>query len=358
MKPKIPRLLQKTLLITLLISFAFCGHYYFPLYKDIDFKNSDLRREEREYIPFEVPKLYLDFFSGEYKNVLIDYLIRSPKWHVFPLQKTIVAVKRDSSTSCYPVMEVIPSSYSSVVIPSLQNNSINFAPYYKILEDSNFPINKTIENARILLDIKKKYHLDNPSVPISPFRSSLTIESKSKNISLYTHEISDDKQRNFTKKYLISISNEFKKLADSISLNNKNFMDSILPQNFSRPYSQNVVMIKLIKAGNYTKYSVSGFVNPGKKGFIYLKLIDKTSGQSFPSDQEGTNAEYTGWSTNPNEKFNFCLGKSGPRWARERANSMLLEFQLWFKTSDDNSEELLYSEILSANASDQVVLGE
>jgi hypothetical protein len=298
-------------------------------------------RAKSESISLKIPSMYLDYFPEGRKDILIDYLSKSSEWHVFPLRGTIIAIKREKTEVCSPILESLPSSYPGGIISGLKNSFLNLSSDVHQPPEFDYPIGRFIDNDVILLTMEPSY--DSNERTVNPImRSSAIIESKDRKISLHAYEYSTDKQRKSTKNYLMSVSNELKKLVGVIDMKNENADDSILPLGSSVLAPKQVVSAKVNIEGSSLLYSVSGFINLGKKGFVYLKFLDKSSGDFIQPDQESTNAEYVGWSKNTDRKFNFCLGRKMRRNATER--SVSLEVQLWFKPFDNSPEKLLYKE--------------
>jgi hypothetical protein len=333
MKLQIYKFFQRMLLFLLMISLSSClSHSVNTNYRN---------RANSESLSINIPNMYMDYFSEEKKDILIDYLSKSSAWHVFPFRGTTIAMKRENAKVCNPILESLPSSYPGGVISGLKNSFFNLSRDVYQPPEFDYPVNKLISNNVILLTMDPSY--DSNERIVNPLMSSnLIIGSKDKKISLHVHEDSTDKQRESTKNYLIAVSNELKKLTNAIDTKKENIVDSILPLGSSILAPEQVISIKADTEGGSILYSVSGFINLGKKGFVYLKLLSKNSGNFIQPDQESTNAEYVGWSKNTDRKFNFCLGRRMRRNLTEKSFS--LEVQLWFKPSDNSLEELIYKE--------------
>lgn len=304
--------------------------------------------KKKEYISYKIPDLKLLFFSENHKDILVNYLSKSSEWHVFPIYETVIAIRRDKDRNCKPLLLPYPSSYPNETIPPIQNNFLNLFPDRSLSFDKSRSLrydlsgNKAEENTEIRLAMEKTH--GNHSDPHS-LESNLVVESKDKKISLHVYESSRDTQRSTTTKYLVSVSKELEKLA-RITEEDQYVDDSLLPLGSTVISSDQVIEIQKIGHEYSGEYSVSGYINPGEKGIIYLKVINKKTGGLLLSDKKGTNAEYVGWSSNLNKKFKFCLGTRQLAATRNDGIKVLAEFQLWFKPSNNSSEKMLDKQTL------------
>jgi hypothetical protein len=166
----------------------------------------------------------------------------------------------------------------------------------------------------------------------------LIIESKNKKLTVTADEISKDTPRVNTTKFLNATKEQLDKLANIPSTENK-VDESLLPVGSVVLSDRPIISIQ--NEGDFESgvYKVSGYINEGEKGLITLKVIEKNHDRIYRADFTGS--EYVGWSTNPMQKFNFCLGVK--LWARfgnpERAEA---EFQIWFKPADNSPERTIY----------------
>jgi hypothetical protein len=294
--------------------------------------------------PIQVPDLHLNYFSGSRKNTLINYFINSAEWHVAPINGTVIAVKRKYTKAvCNPIRIPLRSSYPNGQAPYPSISFFNFHP--NISEPSNEKVLESRSSENNTTSIQTA-----TSSYDGYISSHLIIESEDKNLRLHVFESSKDIKRQATSKYLSEVSNQLTTLINSQSeLDEKNSL-SILPPGSIRKPSQQTVLIQPSEGGSPGDYTISGHINPGEEGFIYLKVLVKSRGSEMVSLPEMPNAEYTGWSKDPNEKFNFCLGAL--LVATEKDGSKVLsEFQLWFHPSNGSSERILNKQTLLVNVS-------
>jgi hypothetical protein len=291
---------------------------------------------KKEYNRYKIPNLNLHFFSKDRKDTLIDYLSKSLEWHVFPINKTVIAIRRGEDKNCNPIMLPLPSAYPSGYVHPIKYNFLNLFPDASQALGTALQEGKAYEDSEVLLSMKKIHE----SQKYYSLESNLVIESKNKKISFYTYESSRDIQRLTTTKYLVFISKELGRLAE-YAKKNQHINDSFLPSNSTTNSSTQIVNIRKLEDEGTGSFSISGFINPGEKGIIYLKVMNKRTGEFILSDQEGTNAEYVGWSNNLNKKFNFCLGTKNLTGTINDKGKVLAEFQTWFKPSYRSPERIL-----------------
>ncbi len=304
------------------------------------------------YTQYKIPNLNLDFFADDRKDILVDYLTNSSEWHVFPIYEAIIAIKRDESNICNPTMISFPSSYPYRSIPGLGSNFFNlYSDTSQIREYSPTIKTKATENSQITLTMEKPYRFPDSRLPISnALLSDLIVESKNKKLSLHSFDNSEDIHRPVTTKFLISTSKELEKLVKFTSKGNQLADESILPPGSILLSSQPIMSVKQPQDRSQGRYNISGYINPGQKGFIYLKVIHNKTGKILLSEQESTNAEYIGWSKNPNQKFNFCIG-AALNGSVDDAKNVSVDFQIWFKPEDRSPEKMLIRQTRSVNMS-------
>ncbi|NOR44939.1 MAG: hypothetical protein GQ534_05075 [Candidatus Delongbacteria bacterium] len=90
------------------------------------------------------------------------------------------------------------------------------------------------------------------------------------------------------------------------------------------------------QSGNYIK--ATGYVNIGKKGSLYLKIIKTDTGYEI-SHPGRYNEEYIGWSEIDSRKFYFELNEQHIIYGNE-GDEFDAELQLWFNPLD-NSEDFI-----------------
>jgi hypothetical protein len=298
---------------------------------------------------FKVPDLYLGYFSEDKKNILLDYLSKSSEWHVFPLHGTVLAYKRTDILCEREVISVIPSRHKNNIIPDLGGDFINLYPEINKLSKQVNSENISNENTEILLKEVKIHQEEIPSngfVEKGNVNTSLVVNSSSQKLALHTNEYhSDLREFSSTKtSFLNSTSRELKQLANHSNRGDRLTDLSILPYGSMITSSQQIINIKDMGAGYH---SISGYINLLQKGFVYLKIIRKDSNEVWISDKEGSNAEYVGWASNINQKFNFCIATKLRGYGNDE-NPILTEFQLWFKPDDNSSERLVHTKTLLA----------
>ena len=279
--------------------------------------------------PIKIPDLHLDYFLNEHRNILINYFTVSSEWHVAPINGTVIAIKRRSGIGCYPVSIPLPSSYPNRKIPYLGNSFFNLNS--GISQPSSDVVLENKATEKNWTSLKMNQYNDGSK------SSYLILENKDKGIKLEVFENSEDNFRKSTSEYLLGISQELEKLINTSPKVGQDIDRKILPSESIKYIPKETFQIQFISPG---VYSISGYVNRGEKGFIYLKVIDNNTGKLLISDSEGSNAEYVGWSKNQREKFKFCLGvflMGGTHSPPQR----LSEFQILFHPSNGGADKII-----------------
>lgn len=339
--------MEKRLLLTLL---ALLLSSCYP------FINNSANVDNSVYVdspPVKIPNLYLKSFPRERKDVLLNYLASSSDWHVTTINGSLLALKREEwESSCEKPMYLgLPSSYDDGKVPFKLNDSIFiFSPEVGTSQWVKLE-NRVKENETVLL----KMRVEQP-LRTYPSRTyyELIVENEDKSLELFQGGWSEDFQNKQLYKKLTGISHELEKLVKSTSMNSQEIDPSILPQN-SVKYSKNqIVSIKrndnIVDSPVHNYHTVSGYINLGKKGFVYVKELRKESGKVIVSDKSSTNAEYVGWSADPNKKMKFCIGIT-PSGGGTQPHP-LAYIQVWFHPSDDGPEIMLHQQTLRLNNGD------
>ena len=303
-------------------------------------------------IQYGIPKLNLDTFAEEKKDILFDYLTKSSEWHVFQSSGATIAVKREESKSCNPVHRGFPKSYFTGLIAHQEGKSSNSSPdiayvlhYYTIndTESATKSTTKANDNKTVNLWLHKytgSVSLDNS------FGSKLIIESKNKKLVLNANEISEGIGRKNTTKFLSNTKKQLEKLTD-YSSRGKNH-ESFLPLGSILLSKQSTISIQQDLHAVFSPgvYNISGYINEGEKGLVKIKVIDRSNGTKIQESgfEDGPDTEYVGWSTNPMQKFNFCLAVSlGSRHGFDNPDRVKAEFQVWFSPTNGKQERMLFS---------------
>jgi hypothetical protein len=280
----------------------------------------------------------INLFSDVKKEILIEYLARSSRWHVFPLGDSIIAVQRKHHDPCIALMHPLPKSYSNREIPQLNDTFFEFTNEpYRSLNIDTFVASSPQGKVKINMRLGRNWSRDDTGNVT--FDSSLVMGNKDGNILLRIFESSSDKSRKNTQSTLENINSELRQLL-SKSISSNTDIDNVLPSASWITSTQKSISIK----DNFMfGYSVTGFINPGKKGIVYLKLFREGSSKPFLSEQESTNAEYVGWSKDSNKQYNFCIGFNSLKEAYETGKKIPVEVQLWFKPTDGSPEQLIHT---------------
>jgi hypothetical protein len=297
--------------------------------------------------PIKIPNLYLKSFPKEKRDVLLNYLASSSDWHVTTVNGSLLALNREEfKSSCErPIMLGLPSQYYSGEIPfTLDGLIFIFSPEVG-MSRSVEPENRVKENETVSLKMEKMK---------PPYGNSyrLIVENQDKSLELFQGGNSEDFQNKQLYNKLTGISRKLEKLAKSTSMNSQEIDPSILPPG-SVKYSRNqIISIKrdndISPSPTHNYHIVSGYINLGKRGFVYVKAIRKEDGKLLLSEQTSTNAEYVGWSANLNRKFKFCI-EIEPDGGASTKLDYLADIQIWFHPSDGSPEIMLHQKTSRLN---------
>jgi hypothetical protein len=311
--------------------------------------------------PIKIPQFHFDYLS-ENKLALQDYLASSSYWHVLSIDGAIIALNREAKDYCSPLLIRRPGGYSSSKYPYPERTFLNLSASL----NNNSP-SATKAQSKLL---KSKFN-DNTIVNLKMEKSEnrvfslMTLESQDQSLMFQVSESSNTSNREYTNEILNNVSSQMKLFSNAIRANNRFLNLSILPPGSVKQMSDDEVVIKqsvktsdAYLASDY-EYTVSGYINPTERGFIYLKVVSQLTKSSMnavdksytidDSDKEGTNTEYIGWSKNSNQKFNFCLQVSLIGGENEKDPKTPAEFQIWFQPSSNRSPRLLYKKSLLVN---------
>jgi hypothetical protein len=293
--------------------------------------------------PITIPTFYLSFFSKDKEDVLLNYLASSSDWHVTSINGSLLAIKRSNNHHCKePLMLNLPSaSLDGKVNFSGGGPFFNFSPEVGIsryVEQAN----RVKENTTVSLkmDVRGSYGTT----------YEMVVENQDKSLELYQDGFAEDFQNKRIHNILVGISYELEKLAKSRSITDREIELSILPPSSVKHSKNQIVSITKQYPERFSNaHIVSGYANFGKKGLIYVKAIRKRDGSELLGDKSSTNAEYIGWSSDPNRKFGFCIGIHPEGTAIDKP-SFLADIQLWFHPSDGSPEIMVHKETLRLNA--------
>ncbi len=159
-------------------------------------------------------------------------------------------------------------------------------------------------------------------------------------LSLEVFEQAKNTDRKFTKGALQEVNSLIKNILASKTAPITGFDPSLLPagsMKISKP-----VIAKIDDGFQRGIYKVRAYLNPGAKGYVYLKVINmQTKEEVLLSMEQLRTMEYIGWSDNPSEKFFYCveaMSKVGD-WEHEYPAS----FEFWFQPSDGSPKRLLHT---------------
>lgn len=295
-------------------------------------------------IEYSIPNLKLDVFAEEKKDILFDYLTKSSEWHVFPDSGMTIAVKREKSTNCAPINKGFPNSDFTGLIAYKEGKILKSYPDIStILHSDRNTVTTANDNEKVNLLLHEYPGADSTGFKDS-LLSKLIIESKNKKLAVNANEISKEPSRKTTTTFLYALKQKLEKLASFSTAPKKH--ESLLSSGSFVMSERSIMSIQADEDRFKGEYKISGYVNAMEKGLIKIKVInlnDNTNMRHPGFEEEYTHVEYVGWSTNPMQKFNFCLAVN----LESRDESLIqtnAEFQVWFKPANSNQERMLLSQ--------------
>jgi len=219
----------------------------------------------------KVSDLLSKHLSKKDKNKLLRYLVSSATWHV---------TKRQDSES--NEQELVALKRSKVNGKWVTVNQYGFIDY---------EFSKNIQVSRVLIRLEEAklppwypgYHslasIASPSAKVklytqnngSPIESYLVLKDDN-GIGIEIFEQSYNPEREFTQSALISVANELRNLSNSKYESGTEIDRGVLASGSIKFISNSEIYIDEFDERGV--FNVSGYINPGEKGFIYLKILD------------------------------------------------------------------------------------
>ena len=188
---------------------------------------------------------------------------------------------------------------------------------------------------RYAISGKKDFNVQIKKTPYSSMPKYLSwLWVKGENIGIEIFEETNKPQRNLTRKYLSEVSLELTKLKEWEV--NKDINDLLVSGSIITAEQNSMKILDGFQPGIY---QATGYINTGKKGYVYLKVFDKKSGVQLSKSETMENLNYPGWSENTNEKFHFQFEFT--IYEGDWNSKYPVQIELWFKPSDDTPEEKL-----------------
>ncbi len=153
-----------------------------------------------------------------------------------------------------------------------------------------------------------------PAIDSSRRLNSLaTIEGGKLTVSIY--ESSVERDRALTRQAVLELCAELTAVRDNIAeIEEKGYCSKSLPPGSVRR-STTDLPLEIRDEFHEGMYVVSGYVNPGEKGYISLRVFHVPSGEELDGDVHSwSTVQYVGWSRRPEDKFPFCIDLQAPSY--------------------------------------------
>ncbi len=272
----------------------------------------------------EIKNITFPDFSGDRRDILFRHLATSAKWRLISADDTLTATRR------FVINGDWTDNYGYFEDYHADNISIETAMWIEY----NIPVIRDLEESTnyektgtgsITLNLME----DNG------FYSCLQLESGK--TALRILEKSPYRGRPLTGMALNFLKKELEGLFTSKTALEKGFDSSLMPLFSVRKGKCDIKVRAGLQPGIY---QVDAFINPGEKGYVYLKLFEGTKNMPLEESQEDiyyASKEYTGWSDNKNEQFFYnsriTVYEGGFH------SSYPARFELWFHPDDASTPE-------------------
>lgn len=177
-----------------------------------------------------------------------------------------------------------------------------------------------------------------PSSDTGEYESWLWI--KGKGISVEIFEQSKQVERKYTKKFLDDVCTELEKLTQIDS--DENIDDLLVEGSFIESSSSSLAIENEYKDEDgygHGIYKATGYINPIRKGHIYIKAFDKKTGKRLSKTRTRKKVEYPGWAKDSGKQYYYQLQFT--IYEGDWSHPYPAIFELWFKPSDGSSEHKL-----------------
>ncbi|MBI4232727.1 hypothetical protein HY605_05855 [Candidatus Peregrinibacteria bacterium] len=298
------------------------------------------RRYNQPYLETELPPdaSYVDLantailneFSGARLEILERYLSSNKKWNVCHWDGRKAAFlrrKRDADWEISLNMYFSEPDFS----PELQYR-VGIYLGHELPEDNS--MHKSLRYATAGTKDFRVPMIKSGSSSSCPYESWLWVKGKEIGVEIF--EQSKDAPRIQTRRFLEDIYSELLALRNVAV--NESILHLIVPGSYANASNTSFEILDGMQPGIY---EATGYVNPGKKGYIYIKAFDKRTGQRLSENRTKDKLEYPGWSSNSEEKFYYRFEFTIYEGDWSEQYPAILE--LWFKPSDGSAEEKLTS---------------
>ncbi|MEQ8221531.1 MAG: tetratricopeptide repeat protein [Candidatus Eremiobacterota bacterium] len=272
----------------------------------------------------EIENITFPDFSGDRRDILFRHLATSAKWRLISADDTLTATRR------FVINGDWTDNYGYFEDYHTDNISIETAMWIEY----NIPVTRDLEESTnyekggtgsITLNLTEDHG----------FYSCLQLDSGK--TALRILEKSPYRGRPLTVMALKFLKKELEGLFASKTASEKGFDPSLMPLFSVRKGKPDIKVRAGLQPGIY---QVDAFINPGEKGFVYLKLFEETKNMPLEASQEDiyyASKEYTGWSDNKNEQFFY--NSQITVYEGGFHSSYPARFELWFHPDDTSKPE-------------------
>lgn len=294
----------------------------------------------------------LNHFDSQYRNLLEKYLAANARWNVRHWGGRKVAfLCRQSEDRWERSMNMYflePDFFSESYEPS-KSYQYRVALYLGYEKPKISPLRKGPSQAIAATRGVNVTIYKSPSSDTRDHESWLWVRGKG--ISVEIFEQSRQAEREYTRKLLGDVCTDLERLRQIDSEKN---IDDLLVEGSCIESSSSILLIENeYHAGRVShgqmrkdddgygrgKYKATGYVNPGRKGHIYIKAFDKKTGKRLSKARTREKVEYPGWSRDLHKQyyyqFQFTI------YEGDWSHPYPAIFQLWFHPDDGSPESKL-----------------
>lgn len=280
----------------------------------------------------------LNLFTREYRELLQRHLASSAAWRVTrdPAtgRGTLSAIRREQTARGWDSRLHGNITYYPATNPSQTRTAIRLEKDSTGRQYDSWYSEGVIGSSPVELKLARFKRLG----PSTDLLESYLILKANDGVALEIFEEGNGMDRAFTHSTLNAVNGELSSIVNSETAKARGFNPALLPETSIKMLAKPELVIE--ESFQKGIYRVSGYVNPGRSGNIYVRVFRTTDGaDAMDRLRKERTVEYVGWSDNPNEMFFFqveamcTLGD----WDHEYP----ARFEVWFHPSDGPPETLL-----------------
>ena len=277
---------------------------------------------------------FLDKFAGPQRDLLLRHLATSARWQLAPYRGKLAACARYSQNHRWTKTL---NGYFSENIP--YRDSTDFFQCRTVIGIDG-PV-----MADPFLGFATRIKSTQQAVTLAPHRDGtqgdetyLVVDSKGATLEIFEQQRREHQPfvPVFTPQAIAHLQSEFNAVLASPEAAQRGFDPALMPPN---SVTHGPPGMDLVHGREQGIYDLFARVNPGERGYVYLKVFRGGGPSSVLGHDDDGTAEYTGWSNDPGEQFfyNVPISIYGSGWAADYP----ARFELWFVPDSKQPERML-----------------